>query len=296
MLMARFFSYFSQQQQNTITRRKFLLGTYVDISVEYDARQCRYPQPILQIIDLAFNKIAHIHKLMSFQDTTSELNLINSQISNGQLENTISKELAEVLSFSLYLSKLSDGAFDITASTTASSPEKMANWHNICLTPLSPSPSSSQLTQQYQLYCHEQVKLNLGGVAKGYAVDQAFELIMAYANILPIDNVSVNAGGDLRSTDYATTIVHSWGEYATSLTRQHQAIATTSNCYRQEVIDPHSNDLQIINHPISVTAMYCMFADALTKVVANAPHIAKRVLEQLDAKAYITKQGVVTSL
>lgn len=129
---------------------------------------------------------------------SSELARINSDASNGWLP--ISAEMSKLLARSLEFSRLSDGAFDITFASAGFLYDYRAGQH----------PDRQQLRQAtsridwHQVELDEQgsrlrfgkpgVVIDLGGIAKGHAVDNAIARLKA----LGIAHALVTAGGDTR--------------------------------------------------------------------------------------------------
>jgi thiamine biosynthesis lipoprotein len=146
------------------------------------------------------------------------------------------------------------------------------------------------------------VKIDVGGIAKGYAVDRAVEALQRHG----ITDGIVNAGGDLRAfgpRPYAVdirdprqperTIFRVFlrnGALASSAgrfdpMRSRQALATA-------VIDPATAMPAMAISGATVCAPCCMLADALTKVVMNAGEDAGTVLEYYGADAlFVSSQG-----
>lgn len=113
----------------------------------------------------------------------------------------VSPETLKVVKKAKEISELSEGGFDITVGPLTQL-WRMARERGI-------PPSAEQLKQKLDLVNFRNVMIDqeekvflkkrgmaidLGGIAKGYAVDRAFELL----NSLGYKNLIVNAGGDLR--------------------------------------------------------------------------------------------------
>jgi FAD:protein FMN transferase len=129
---------------------------------------------------------------------TSELAQINLKAAEQTL--SISQEMAFLIDKSLYYSKLSQGAFDITFASVGwfynyrknvspSDKQRLAllpaiNYHWLVF-------DKDKRTLHFS---HKNVRIDLGGIAKGYAVDRAIELLKARG----ITHATVSAGGDSR--------------------------------------------------------------------------------------------------
>ena len=146
----------------------------------------------------AFEEMERIDRMMDSYSSTSEVALIDSMAGKGWV--SISPDMERVLKRSQYFSELSGGAFDITVS-----PLKEL-WRFDSPNPSVPLPGqlASALTlvgyQNIQLEAgrvrllEPKMKLDLGGVAKGYAVDCAVEFLKKRGARSGL----VDAGGDVR--------------------------------------------------------------------------------------------------
>jgi len=129
---------------------------------------------------------------------TSELARVNKNAANTPQK--LSKELYGLLDKSLYYSKITEGAFDITFASVG--------WYYDYREKIQPSDEQRQKLlpainyhwlelqpkAQTLFYRHKNVRIDLGGIAKGYAVDRV-------ANILwhaGVRHATISAGGDSR--------------------------------------------------------------------------------------------------
>ena len=142
-------------------------------------------------------------------------------------------------------------------------------------------------------------ELDLGGIAKGFAVDQAVTCIRRTARGIQLQGC-VNAGGDLRvwgttPQRLAIRLGSSTRSRAKSFEAVEAAVATTAP--RQSDSSRYtkasfwtSRAGASHQRPVTVTVFAddCMAADALTKVVLlGKPEIAKRCLSAYKAHAVI---------
>jgi len=147
----------------------------------------------------AFQEIKRIEHLMSPWIESSDVSRINR--SAGQECVKVSPETIEVIKKAKEISELSEGGFDITVGPLTQL-WRMAREKGI-------PPSTKELKKNFDLVNFRYVMVNpegnvllkkrgmaidLGGIAKGYAVDKAFEFLRT----LGYKNLIVNAGGDLR--------------------------------------------------------------------------------------------------
>jgi len=245
---------------NTFNRCRPNLGTYVEVSLKGDKSDDELTELSLAV----FAQIEHIDKLMSFHDPESELSLINSAAYKTPIN--ISKEMFTVLNFALKLSKLTDGLYDLTIAKVlvdqGSLPEhgfendSSANWTDIELT-------------ENSVFFKKPLQIDLGGIAKGFAVDCAF------ASIPKGISANINAGGDIRMTDWKNTQIDIRVPYSESgkmleANMLSESVATSSSYFVEKdsvIISPKDKKTLIDRRSISIFANNCMVADALTKVV-----------------------------
>jgi len=149
-------------------------------------------------IAAVLEEFRRIDRAMSPYRETSELSLINREASQHPVK--ISDELFSLLEKSLAFSRLTEGAFDSTFASVghqydyrqgiAPTDEKLAadlpkiNYRHIVLNPEAHTVSFKQAG----------VRIDLGGIAKGYAVDRGIALLQQRH----IDQALITAGGDSR--------------------------------------------------------------------------------------------------
>ncbi len=230
-----------------------MLGTFVEISVIADSSETGH-----SAIDDAFITMETIGHLMSVHSPTSELSILNRCAHRGPI--SVSWQTALVIRFSKWLHHHTNGAFDISTGTS----------HDIDCFP------------QNQVYFRRPLQIDVGGIAKGFAVDQAIATVCRH----PISGALVNAGGDIRLCgDWKEAI---WLRQTNGLEKiDHMpkpALATSSpRTHRDGRTRLPVKNLQTI----SVWASTCLVADALTKVVSVLGELSEPVLEHLEAVAYV---------
>lgn len=141
-------------------------------------------------------EMRRIDSALSPYKPTSELARLNNSAYKSSV--ILSDELYVLIDKSLFFSRLSDGAFDITFASLARyydyrkgiSPSEAErkeskaafNYKNLLL---------DRKTKSLK-FDHEYVQIDLGGVAKGYAIDLSIEILQHFG----IKHASVSAGGD----------------------------------------------------------------------------------------------------
>lgn len=248
-------------------RARALLGTLVSM------RLSGAPQSTLEAASsAAFARIARVQALMSAHDERSELTRLNRR---AHLEPvTVARETHDVLCLAARLHAATHGLFDPTTGAV------LARWGFI--------PGARRdapgagftdvlLDDEQRVRFARPLHLDLGGIAKGYAVDLAMETLRAHG----VGQAVVNAGGDLRVLGEVAEPIHvrapsDDGRFVCVTTLANAALATSA-CYwstrrvgRARVapqIDPRSGRSCPRAWSVSVQAPTAAVADALTKVV-----------------------------
>ena len=128
---------------------------------------------------------------------------------------------------------------------------------------------------------------DLGGIAKGFAVDVAVAVLRRCG----ARSGSVNAGGDLRvfGPVEQTVRIRLPGDASTAapLLALHEGSCATSGSYfGSRQIDARRRRTHCSDYSVTVRARTCMVADALTKVVA-ALGPQRALLRRFKAHAYL---------
>jgi len=130
----------------------------------------------LDAIKDAFREMERIEKVFNRFDEESEISKINNLAGGEGL--TIGPEAFGLIERSIYYSRISGGNFDITAA-----PQKTGRYKDIIL----------DKDRASIRFLDEDIKIDLGGIAKGYAVDRAKEILVSKG----IENALVNIGGNM---------------------------------------------------------------------------------------------------
>lgn len=173
-------------------RARVLMGTVVEITL-LDGGAGSDAEAAMEA---AFSAMAEVEERMSAHRDDSEVAQLNA--ADKPLE--VSAATAEVLELGLHVAAASAGAFDLTlgrlkalwgfdgdAPRVPSDPEIAAALQGI-------GPASLRLEGRRVTKGDAALRVDLGAVAKGYAVDRAVAALQAAG----IRHASVNAGGDLR--------------------------------------------------------------------------------------------------
>jgi thiamine biosynthesis lipoprotein len=267
-------------------RARPLLGTIVDITAEGGSL-------VSTAIEAAFASIEEVHRLMSFHDAESDVSRINNARPGEEI--AIDPHTCRVLSFAHQISEMSGGLFDVTTA-----PVLVAN--GFLPRPRKQTISSAANYRDLLLVPDGCVQwrrkgwIDLGGIAKGYAVDCAVAALCSRG----VNNAVVNAGGDLRCFGAPQPIHVRHPEEPTTLlclgSLEEGAIATSAGYFSrldaggqhmEPLIDPRNGTCTSWKGSISVVARDAMTADALTKAVALTPDAAPDMLAHFAAQAIL---------
>ncbi len=277
-------------------RARPLLGTLVEIAasgVDADSVQLA--------ISAAFDAVARVHDLMSYQSEDSDISRINRDGYARAV--TVSAQTITVLAAAEKFALASDGLFDISVAPTLTKlgflPKRkdlprisgQGNWRHIIL-----SDNQVRLTRQ--------LRIDVSGIAKGYAVDCAIAALQA-AGML---SGRVNAGGDLRVFGAVAQTIHARHpsdsvQLLPLVELTTGAAATSAGYYTQRryqgrwvtpLINPHTRVAAGVHRSVTMLAADCMTADALTKVVHADPALAAPLLAQFNARAIMLETDAAT--
>lgn len=259
-----------------------LLGTFVEVTADRE-----------EAINAAFGVIERVHRLMSAHEPDSDISRINRFAHIDPIQ--VHPWTALVIERALFWSKRSEGGFDVVRAGKAAVERGLLPRHSD-----QPRPLASHWTwleaQGSAVRLLKPGCIDVGGIAKGFAVDRAVDALRQAG----CDRGLVNAGGDLRgfgSEPWPIEVVH-------PLTRRPIASVELSDCALATSAGLRAADDRLsFDHlqggeprwiSVSVRARTACDADALTKVVWTAGDKAAALLEQVDASAFgITSGGDV---
>ncbi len=174
-------------------RARVVLGTLVTLQVHLpdDALSLDEAQ-VHHAIEAAFACMSHIGRVMSAHDPHSDLGRISQARPDSILR--LDPHTLVVLSRAQHWHRVSGGAFNPCLAATHLS--RAGRRPGLTLLP---EPDANgwpfRMVSDTQLHVLHAVALDLGGIAKGYAVDQAVAVLRAQG----VTSALVNAGGDLRA-------------------------------------------------------------------------------------------------
>ena len=205
----------------------------------------------------AFDAAQSVQNRMSAFDPVSDIGRFNAARRGDCIE--VAPETARVLQAAQELFEFSEGCFDAARGTGV--------W--------------AVLGQQL-MKLGAFTQLDLGGIAKGYAVDVACEALMRQGVVAGW----VNAGGDLRSFGLSLPValrnevdggMHPW------LDLRDAALATS---YFGEDQPRRLHGAVQVRH-VSVQAPQCLWADGLTKIIALQGRADEALMRRYHAQAWL---------
>ena len=272
--------------ERPITRRaRPLLGTLVEMAAEASPA----------VFTRAFATVEKVQALMSYHDPASELSRLNREAAAGPV--TVSGWTWEVLRAALDLAAETDGVFDPTVAPRltalgflppiegAPRADGRATWRDV------------ELAARNRVRFHRPLRLDLGGIAKGFAVDRAVEVLQKAGVAAGV----VNAGGDLRAfgpTEWPVEIRHpnEPGMSAGSVGVRDAALATSAGYFARRrhagreitaLLDGRTREPLAADTSVSVIAPSALLADALTKVVFALGAASDSILQRHGASALV---------
>ena len=229
---------------------------------------------------------------MSFHEPDSDVSRLNRAEAGESI--SVDPHTFAVLDQARHMAEISGGIFDITIASdlvawgflprpVGREPDPAASWRDI------------ELTAPNQVRLHRHLWVDLGGIAKGYAVDRAMQ-----AMALPLDiQCSINAGGDLRiagpAAERGLLRAPIKGDAVPVLEIENASLASSGGRDdRREFsgrtvgshLDGATRGSVGTQSFVSVVAEDCVIADALTKIVLAQGAAAVDIVKRHNAIAY----------
>ncbi len=263
-------------------RCKPLLGTFVEICTPDEER-------FSHAIENAFLAIEEVQTLMSFHNSESELSQINARCHLEAIR--IHPWTTKIMTIAQEIHLRSGGLFNCGIG------------HRLVASGL--LPRHFDRADQFGGIEHLQflgptlvrsdlpLCLDLGGIAKGFAVDLAVDVLQCAG----IPSGLVNAGGDLRVFGGEAQLIQIRNpanpyEVISLGNMSEGAIATSSLYFVKRdktsisfMVNPINHEHIEFSESYSVIADQCVYADALTKVVSISGNTNHPCLGQFSAKA-----------
>ena len=241
---------------NRWSRAQVLLGTLVTVEVDTDLSW-----PAAQAaLEAAFEQIAHIGRVMSAHDPRSDLGRLSRARPRQVL--TLDPHTLRVLRAAIHWHRCSGGAFDPVRAASRLLPKRPG------LRAGQSHLNAIECLSDTEVRVSHPVAIDLGGIAKGYAVDQALAMLRSHG----ITHARVNAGGDLAvmgEIARAITLRHAddhprhW--HVGRISMKQGAVATSVAARGLTELVARSRHRRTPWRSATVRALDGMTADALTK-------------------------------
>jgi thiamine biosynthesis lipoprotein len=243
-------------------RSRPLLGTFVEIAASAPDETV-----LRRAVAVGFIAVAQVHSLMNRHDPASEVSRLNREAARRAV--VVHRWTRHVLRAAQSFAEKSEGAFDVTLGSEG-------GWREV------------QLHDDGRVRFHRPLTIDLGGIAKGFAVDRAIEMMKKAGAISGL----VNAGGDLRVFGNESRTVQvrhpldPWRAAGAVLLRE-RALATSASYFAPALLDGRTGKPIQGDVSITVVAPDCLTADALTKIGLVLRERAAELLARHDANALL---------
>ena len=235
----------------------------------------------------AFDKVAILNKIMSDYDPDSELSRLSDLAGSGKAAR-ISDSLFKVLQEGQLLGGRTDGAFDVTAGSStrlwrrARRLKRMPSEDVIKIANNSSGFRYLKLdkSQKTAELLKEGMRLDLGGIGKGFALDEAFKVLISNG----FSKVLVSAGGDILVGDpppgkqgWKIALLGLSDSEAEYVLLENSAIATSGDLFQffdfggkrySHIIDPRTGLAISEQRLVHVLAPKAMQADSLATAIS----------------------------
>jgi FAD:protein FMN transferase len=252
-------------------------------------------------IDAVLDEMRHIDDSMSTYKPTSEVSQVNAKAADGPMR--ISKELFDLLTTAKEYSVITDGAFDITYASVGYLYDFRKHVHpdEVQIDKALPAVDYRHVLldaqRQTVQFSQKGVRIDLGGIAKGYSVDRGIDVLKSFG----YTRAYVSAGGDSRII--GDRFGKPWmvgirdprkgeGEVITRIPLVDAAISTSGDYERffeedgvryHHIIDPHTGHSASKVRSATVIGPYATRTDGLSKTAfVLGPEKAMEIYNRID--------------
>jgi len=232
--------------------------------------------------EIAIAEAGRLNALLNRFDPSSEVSAIN--LAAGLHPVKVSRETFDVIAISLIISELSDGAFDVTMGENG-------NWRDIALNG----------KEQKIFLARKGMKIDLGGIGKGYAIEKIKRLLRADRGNKTLVDMRSSIGAIGRSWKIGIVDPRLAGRGASRglgvAVLDDGETLSTSGGYEQpgHIIDPRTGQTAEQCLGVTVIAQDAAIADALsTAIFVLGPEKGMELANKLAAQAVIVdKKGKI---
>ena len=278
---------------NHVRRARPLLGTFVEIAASGPGEP-----DLAAAAEAAFAAVAKVHRLMSFHDPASDVSRLNRDAATRAV--AVDAWTWQVIATAVDLGRRSNGTFDITVAPVLQDLGLLPP-HSGPADGATPAPRDAieMLAGNRIRFRHTGTRIDLGGIAKGFAVDRALEALRAHR----ATSALVNAGGDLAAFGPKAWSIQIRDprdprETIGAIDIRDEALASTGGGFdpfasravaNTAVIDPRTRAPARPIAGATVRAPSAMMADALTKIVMIEGDTAAALLDRFRASALLVR-------
>jgi len=178
--------------------------------------------------ELIYSEIARISSIVNRFDPESELSHLNKEGSKQFVK--VSKDLFCLIEYAIASFTRTNGSFDITIQSENNYTEGV---------------KGIELIGKYSSirYLHPDIKIDLGGIAKGYILDKAVDLLTKFGVncfLLNFGNSSIAAFGNQPNGDGWKVALNEGGN-THWLHNEFLTVSGNSTSERKHIIDPHTH-------------------------------------------------------
>src|SRR5258708_27674932 len=234
---------------------------------------------------------------MSFHEGDSDVSRLNREASVRPIK--VHTWTLEVLRAAVEMHRRSKGIFDVAVAPALQNMGLLPRRDGDAAAAFAARSSDAieLLPEKTICFRDPDVRIDLGGIAKGFAVDRALDVLRGFN----IKNGMVNAGGDLAAFGQDPHAIHirhprDPGRLMCRVEITDEALASTARRFDlfqsaetsgSAIIDPLTGRPTEANDGATVRARSCMVADALTKIVMIAGTEVSELLEHYNASALL---------
>jgi thiamine biosynthesis lipoprotein len=257
--------------------------------------------------DAAFSRIGELNRVMSDYDSESELSRLSNSAGSDKAVR-VSEPLWFVLFRSQRLAQRTGGAFDVTVGPyvrlwrRARRSKEMPSAERLAEARAAVGYQSMQLDPDERTVrlLKPAMRLDLGGIAMGYAVDETLKLLRERG----IARALVDASGDIgvgdpppgkRGWTIGVVPLSAEGTPSRQICLARAAVTTSGDAFQHvdiggkrysHIVDPHTGLGMTDRSAVTVIAVDCITADGLdTAVIAMGPQEGLKLIEETSAAA-----------
>ena len=296
LFISLLFFYYEKNRVKSVGDVRLMLGTIVEITVlGVDQDE------LILAMDAAFERMSRIEEVADRYTGESEIARLNRTAADGPV--SVSSEMLEMLIMSESLAERTEGAFDVTIA-------QLLDLWGFTGEPRLPAPEEIEVLlssvchscvvvdeeHKTVYYTDPDIAVDLGGIAKGYAVDEAAEVLRSFG----VESGVINAGGDMAvigkkgDAPWRIGIQHPRDsqELVAVLDVVDKSVVTSGDYERfffsddvryHHIIDPHTGYPARLTMSVTVVADNTAVADALaTAYFVMGPEQAMETAEHAD--------------